>query len=254
MLMNILIIEDEVPAAKRLAQLILRARPKAQICTTLDSVEIAVQWFQTHPAPDLVFMDIQLADGLSFDIFTQIQVSTPVIFTTAFDQYTLKAFKVNSVDYLLKPIDPEELEKAITKYEQHFQATPSYNQNTIQQIIQAMTQPEYKERFIIKIGQQLTYVTIDNIRYFYSEEGLVYARTGEAKKHVVDYKLDQLEGILRPTKFFRINRKVITNISSIGKISTFFNSRLKLELKPSANFDVIVSRDRVSGFKKWLDK
>lgn len=252
--MNILIIEDEVPAAKRLSQLILKARPTAQIYTTLDSVEVAVQWFQTHPTPDLVFMDIQLADGLSFDIFTQIKLNAPVIFTTAFDQYTLKAFKVNSVDYLLKPIDPEELEKAIIKYEQHFQTSPSPNPSTIQQIIQAMAQPEYKERFIVKIGHQLTYVTIDTIRYFYSEEGLVYAKTEEAKKHVIDYKLDRLEGILRPTKFFRINRKVITNISSIGKISSFFNSRLKLELKPSANFDVIVSRDRVPGFKKWLDK
>ena len=252
--MRILIVEDEVPAAKRIVQLITKFRPKATICDILDSVEGAIEWFHKNPSPDLTFMDIQLADGLSFEIFTKVTVSSPVIFTTAYDQYTLKAFKVHSVDYLLKPIAAEDLELAIDKFEQHFQSKSLYDQSYLEQLIKSIAQPEFKERFIVKIGQQLTFVTIKDINYFYSEDGLVYARTNEVKKHVIDYTLDQLEPVLKPTEFFRINRKVIANIDSISKISTFFNNRLKLELKPSASFDVIVSRDRVPGFKKWLDK
>ena len=252
--MNILIIEDETPAAKRLGQLIQRFKPEAQILACIDSVESAVEWLMQKPSPDLIFMDIQLADGLSFDIFTQINIKVPVIFTTAYDQYTLKAFKVNSVDYLLKPIDPEELAGAFSKYDQLYQKSQVYDVTAIQQLMKAMVQPDYKERFIIKIGQQLTYIAVTDIHYFYSEEGLVYAKTISAKKHVIDYTLDQLENLLKPAEFFRINRKAIASINAIGKIATYFNSRLKLELKPKADFEVIVSRERVADFKKWLDK
>lgn len=252
--MRILIIEDEIPASKRLALLVRQLQPKAAILASIDSVETAVKWLQNNPSPDIIFMDIQLADGLSFDIFTQIEIQVPVIFTTAYDQYALKAFKVNSIDYLLKPIDPEELKNALQKFENLFQKQPNFSRNTIDQLIQSLAQPEYKERFIVKIGQQLTYINVSDIYYFYSEDGLVFARTAKGKKHGVDYTLDQLEEVIPPAHFFRINRKVITRIEAIHKIATYFNSRLKLELRPGANFDIIVSRDRVPLFKKWLDK
>lgn len=253
--MKIVIVEDELPAAKRLSKLILQFRPRAEILNTIDSVENAVSWFQQRDlACDLIFMDIQLADGLSFDIFTQVTIQTPIIFTTAYDQYTLKAFKVNSIDYLLKPIDPEELDAALHKFDQVYQQPVTYNQKNIEQLLQSLVKPTYKERFIIKIGQQLTYISISEIYYFYSDDGIVYARIENGKRHAIDYTLDQLEQVIRPTSFFRINRKAIVGIDAIHKIANYFNSRLKLELKPKAEFEVIVSRDRVSDFKRWLDK
>lgn len=252
--MDILIIEDEIPAFKRLALLVSQLIPKATIFASIDSIETAVEWFKSNPSPDLIFMDIQLADGLSFDIFNQIKIEAPVVFTTAYDQYAIKAFKVNSIDYLLKPIDTEELKQALEKYNNLYQKQPVISGNTIQQLIQSLTQPEYKERFIVKVGQQLTYINVTDIYYFYSEDGLVFARTAKGKKHAVDYTLDQLEELTSPSDFFRINRKIITRIEAIHKIAAYFNSRLKLELRPLADFDVIVSRDRVPHFKKWLDK
>lgn len=252
--MNILIIEDEQPAAKRLNNLILEHRPQFRILDALDSVEGAVQWLRAHPAPDLMFLDIQLADGLSFDIFNQVQVQSPVIFTTAYDQYTLKAFKLNSVDYLLKPIDPEELARALDKFDQFFGKKMNYDLQTIQQMIQGMAKPHYKERFLVRVGQQMTYIAVTDIQYFYSENGMAYAKTADNKRHLIDYTLEQLEETLDPASFFRINRKVITHIDAIQKIAPYFNSRLKLEIKPKADFDVIVSRERVGAFKNWLDR
>ncbi|MBK7873160.1 MAG: response regulator transcription factor [Saprospiraceae bacterium] len=252
--MNILIIEDEQPAAKRLVNLITGFRSQANILGMIDSVENAVKWLRSNPSPDLLFLDIQLADGLSFDIFNQVTVQSPAIFTTAYDQYTLKAFKLNSVDYLLKPIDPEELEQALTKFEQFFRQKVNYDLSAIQQMIQAMAQPQYKERFLVRVGQQMIYILVEEIRYFYSEDGLAYAKTVDNKKHLVDYTLEQLEEALDPKDFFRINRKVITHINAIQKIAPYFNSRLKLEMNPKADFDLIVSRERVNDFKNWLDR
>ena len=252
--MKVLIIEDEQPAAKRLAQLIKKFRPNVQICKVIDSVEKAVNYLEQSPDLELIFMDIQLADGLSFEIFSLVQVKYPVIFTTAYDQYTLKAFKVNSVDYLLKPIDPEELEKSLTKFDNFFNTPFSYNQASIEELLKAIQKPQYKERFIVKIGQQLTFIQVKEIFYLYSEAGMVYVKTGVNKKHVIDYTLDQLENLLNPASFFRLNRKIIVNIGSIAKIAAYFNSRLIVELKPKADFEVIVSRERVNAFKKWLDQ
>jgi DNA-binding LytR/AlgR family response regulator len=252
--MNILIIEDEQPAAKRLRNLVLECRPQVHIFDALDSVDRAVDWLRAHPAPDLMFLDVQLADGLSFDIFKQVSIQSPVIFTTAYDQYTLKAFKLNSVDYLLKPIDPDELASALDKFEQIFGKKMNYDLQVIQQMIQGMSQPQYKERFLVRIGQQMTHVAVADIHYFYSEDGMAYAKTKDGKRHLVDYTLEQLEAALDPAAFFRINRKVITHFHAIQKIAPYFNSRLKLDIKPKAGFDVIVSRERVSDFKKWLDR
>ncbi len=253
--MNILIIEDEIPAAKRLQKLIGDFHPKANILEVIDAVEHAVLFLKKKPPLDLIFMDIQLADGLSFDIFRQTKINTPVIFTTAFDQYALKAFKVNSVDYLLKPINSEELQSAFEKFEQHYpQGGAVYNQQTIEQLMQQMTQKSYKERFLVKMGQQLNYLNVSDIAYFYSADGLLHALDTKNKRHILDYTLDQLETVLSPDNFFRINRKNIISLPAIGKIHTYFNSRLKLDLVPSTNEEVIVSRDRVNDFKQWLDK
>ena len=252
--MKILIIEDEQPAAKRLAQLIQETVQHSEVLEIIDSVEYAVKWLKKEPAPDLIFLDVQLADGLSFDIFKQVEVKSPIIFTTAYDQYTLRAFKVNSVDYLLKPIDPQEFTKSIQKYKDYFQPQNDEQNAAFQQILTSLQQKEYKERFLVKMGQQLTYLTTTETAYFFSEDGLVQARHANGKKYFIDWSLDQLENVLDPKLFFRISRKVIIKIDAIGKINTWFNSRLKLELQPGIDFEVIVSRERVNDFKQWLDK
>lgn len=253
--MKVLIIEDEKPAAKRLTKLIKQFQPDCSILETLDSVEGAVEWLETFKKPDLIFMDVQLADGLSFEIFGQTEVTSPIVFTTAFDEYALQAFKVNSIDYLLKPIDPIEVEKALGKYQKFYQQTnPTVDNLAFEKLLQSMTKKEYKERFLVKIGQQLTYLLVENIAYFYSEEGLIFACQKNGKRHNLDYTLDQLATLINPDYFFRINRKIIIQLPAIHKIHTYFNSRLKLELSPNTELETIVSRDRVSAFKKWLDK
>lgn len=252
--MRLLIIEDELPAAEQLKKLIGEIRPESEMLAVLDSVEASGKWLRRNESPDLIFMDIQLADGLSFDIFSRVDILAPVIFTTAYDKYTLRAFKVNSVDYLLKPIEPEELERAFRKYERVHQPRFPYKQELIDRLIQSVSQPVYKERFLVKAGQQLTYLPVDDIRFLYSEDGLVYVRTVNAKKHHLDYTLEALEEVLNPAQFFRPNRKIIIRIDAIQQISPYFNSRLILELRPEAPFKVIVSRERVSDFKNWLDQ
>jgi DNA-binding LytR/AlgR family response regulator len=252
--MKILIIEDEKPAARRLKKMVQQVRPTSQILEVIDSVEIAVDWFRENQKPDLVFMDVQLADGLSFEIFGQTEVLAPIIFTTAYDEYALQAFKVNSLDYLLKPIDPEELEKALCQYDQYTNSSQGINNSALEQLLNQMTKKEYKERFLVKSGQQLIYLVAAEIAYFYSDEGLIFACQPNGKRYNLDYTLDQLEAVLTPDDFFRINRKIITNLKSIKKIHTYFNSRLKLTLEPKSDLEVIVSRDRVSDFKRWLDK
>ena len=252
--MRILIVEDERPAAKRLQQLIKKSRPSAEIIEVIDSVESAIKWLRHFPAPDLAFFDIQLADGMSFDIFNHVELNMPLIFTTAYDQYTLKAFKVNSVDYLLKPIDPEELDAAFFKYDRLYKQGQELPTQALQQLLQSMQQKQYKERFLVKVGQQLHYIEVKDIAYFYSEDGFVHAMCTNGKKHIIDYTLDQLEAQLDRKFFFRINRKIILHLQSIKKIHTYFNSRLKLDLQPVISSDVIVSRDRVGDFKEWLDR
>lgn len=251
--MKVLIVEDELPAARQLHKLLDQFRPQTEILDVLDSIETTVDWFSNSPSPDLIFMDIQLADGLSFDIFKQVKITAPVIFTTAFDQYTLKAFKVNSVDYLLKPIEPEELQAAIVKYEAHYLAPPSFDVTMLQQLLHSVTQPGYKTRFLIKLGQQLSFIPITEIRYFFSSDSLVYLKTQQNKKHLLDQSLDQLQQELDPAQFFRINRKAIICIQAIHKIHPYFNSRLKVIVDPKTDFDLIVSRDRVASFKNWLN-
>lgn len=253
--MKVLIIEDEKPAARRLERMILECDSEIEILDKIDSVEAAVTWLKTFQSPDLMFLDIQLADGISFDIFNQVQVETPVIFTTAYDQYTLRAFKLNSVDYLLKPIDPEELCTALAKFKQLQSGKSAAQQlESIQSMIATIRPPEFKSRFMVKLGQQLVVVPVDEIAYFLSEDGLVFLITPAGKRFAMDQSLDQLMSSLDPSVFFRINRKLVVRFKSIKKIHTWFNSRLKLELDPHLKLDVVVSRDRVNDFKAWLER
>lgn len=221
----------------------------------IDSVEAATKWLTHFPQPDLIFMDIQLADGLSFDIFQKTEVKAPVIFTTAFDQYTLRAFKVNSVDYLLKPIDPEELTLSIEKFRKYHQKKEAYDRSGLEKMLQTvLTQQTFKERFLVKSGQHLTYVPTREIAYFFSEDGITFAQCLNGKKHIIENTLDQLGEVLDPKDFFRVNRQVLVHLQSIKKISSWFNSRLKLELEPTNDLNFVVSRERVGAFKAWLDR
>jgi DNA-binding LytR/AlgR family response regulator len=251
--MNILIVEDEHHAVKRLVNLIQQIRPKANILISIDTVEDTVEWLTNHPAPDLAFFDIQLADGLSFDIFTKVNVTHPIIFTTAFDEYAIRAFKVNSVDYLLKPIQEEELAHAFQKFEQLYQHQPAqYDVQSIQQMLKNIIQKEYTERFLVKVGQQMTHIDVAQIAYFFSENSLTFLKTFSTQKHLLDYTLDQIEEMLRPKLFFRINRKVIIHVNAIERVAPYFNNRLALQINPKSAIDLIVSRHRVKDFKRWL--
>ncbi|HEX7847618.1 MAG TPA: LytTR family DNA-binding domain-containing protein, partial [Chitinophagaceae bacterium] len=246
--MKVVIIEDEIPAANRLSKMIQAISDKAEIVKKIDSVEAAVNYFNTAEAVDLVFMDIQLADGLSFDIFTQTKVKAPVIFTTAFDQYTLKAFKVNSIDYLLKPVDEKELEQAVEKYQQLYSSKENGFSEKILKMVQEMNTARFKERLLIKRGQQLSYLKTELTAYCYADGKLCYAVDFNTNKYLLESNLSQLEEQLPPNKFYRINRHLLVNIDAVSKVHTWLGSRLKLELMPSGNMDTVVSRERVNGF------
>ena len=204
---------------------------------------------------DLVFMDIELADGQSFSILEQVDIGAPLIFTTAYDQYALKAFRVNGIDYLLKPIEQSELERAIGKFKLYARADqqPDYSR-LLDMIRNEGSAPTYKERFMIKVGDQLKFVPATDIAYFFSDAGATSLVTGDGREFIIDYTLDQLKDLLDPASYFRINRKVMVSISAIQKIHSWFNSRLKLELNPLPQFDVVVARERVPEFKIWLDR
>ena len=250
--MKVLIIEDEYHAQKRITNLIKELRPAVEILAVLDSVEDGVEWLHNNPSPDLMFFDIQLSDGLSFEIFPKVAVKAPVIFTTAFDEYAIQAFKINSVDYLLKPVEEDDLERAFKKFEEHFQQKSNYDISSIEQLVQRLTRKDYPSRFLIKSGQQISYLPTAEIAYFYSEDSLTFARTMSGKKYIIDHKIDDLQNLVNPNDFFRINRKVILRIDAIQKVSPYFSGRLILELQPKSAFEVTVSRERVKGFKNWM--
>lgn len=251
--MNVLIIEDEPQAAQRLEKLVKLVLPAAKILTAIDSVKKSAQWLNENPAPELIFMDIQLADGISFQIFDQVDVKSPVIFTTAYDEYALKAFKVNSIDYILKPVDEEGLRAAIEKYQRL--SNSSSNNKMMESIGLAMQMltKRYKERFVIKVGEHLKSVETDDILFFFSLEKATFVQTKDGKKNILDFTMDQLEELLDPKKFFRINRKYIVHVKSIQDMISYTNARLKLVLKTSDDNEIIVARERVQQFKDWLD-
>jgi len=255
--MNILIIEDEKPAARLLQRKIEKLG--LQVQNMLHSVEEAIIWFQNHPHPDLIFLDIQLSDGLSFEIFeyldkAQQHINSAIIFTTAYDEYALRAFKLNSIDYLLKPIDEDELSIAISKFKNQFQKNTisSLDFEAIKRMLVNPVEKEYKKRFSIKIGHQLKVITIDEVECFYSENKGTYLHTIDNRDYLLDTTLEILENEINPKDFFRINRKFIVPLKAIKEIQMHSNSRLKIILSTYKEDEVIVARERVADFKQWL--
>jgi DNA-binding LytR/AlgR family response regulator len=252
--MQVLIIEDERPAVQRLTRLLQKIDPLIEVMNRLDSVESSVSYLRSGASPDLIFVDIQLADGLSFDIFEQTPVNIPLIFTTAFDQYALKAFKMNSIDYLLKPIDEGELKQAILKYSRLHAAMKEDMPARLERLLEQMKAGSYKERLMIKRGQQLTFLKIKDLAHCYAEGKLCYAVDMTGSKHLLENNLARLEPQLPPQQFYRINRQLLVNIDSIRKVHTWLGGRLKLDLSPPSVADCTVSRERVQGFRIWLGK
>ncbi len=254
--MKVLIIEDEYPAVERLQKLLHKLDEPITVAAIQDSVEGAISWLQQQPAPDLILSDIQLSDGLSFEIFEKVLVHSPVIFTTSYDEYAIRAFQVKSVDYLLKPVKLEALRAAIDKYKS-MKETFSGNRHAekLEQLLDSLQHSgkSYKKRFLVKKGEQLIPVEDEQVAYFHAENELVFLYTPEGRKYLVDYTLEQVDDLLNSARFFRINRQYILHIQSIREIHTYFNSRLKLYLKPEATEDVLVSKSKVRDFKTWLE-
>jgi len=252
--MKILIVEDEVMAAERLEEMIRKAIPDVEVLGVLDSISAAVNWLSTNENPDLAFFDIQLADGLSFEIFEQTKVNFPVIFTTAFDEYALKAFKVNSIDYLLKPIDEEELGAAIQKYQQlHKSADTAISSGNIGQVLKLLTS-QYKSRFVVRVGERIRSIPVEEIQCFYSMEKANYIQTTADRHYTIDYSLEQVESLIDPQMFFRVNRKYIVALDAIKEIISHSNSRLRVVLFHKTEGDIIVAREKVKPFKLWLER
>lgn len=251
--MRVVIIEDEQFAARRLESMILAANQAIQVVAKLESVEESVEWFSNNPHPDLIFLDIHLEDDLSFVIFDKVQVNSPIIFTTAFDEYAIRAFKLKSIDYLLKPIVQDELNNAIRKYMD--MVTPVQQMVDLSSIYSLITRqnPTYKERFSITVGQKIKTFTVPEIAYFYSSEGISFMVLNNKSEYPVDESLEELSQALNPNYFFRINRKYLVKIDSIANVHIYPKSHLKLELSPLPKEEVFVSIDKVTAFKKWLD-
>ena len=254
--MEILIVEDEELAVKKLQKTLLSVNESAKVMGVTDSIKSTVTWLQENPPPDLILMDIELADGQSFEIFNLTEVKSPVIFTTSYDEYALKAFKVNSVDYLLKPIQKEELAAALNKFQKiKGNGSADINMDVLIKELQQKLQPkEYRKRFLVKHGQKLVSVEINEIAYFYSDGRLNFFKTYDNRKFVVDYTMDEMEEMLEPEKYFRISRSFYVAVNCIDKIDEYFGNRLILQLKPAVDKEALVSREKVTEFKKWMGK
>ncbi|WP_179333064.1 LytR/AlgR family response regulator transcription factor [Winogradskyella costae] len=251
--MNVIIIEDEKPSARRLQRMLKVLDIDAE--TMLHSVEESIEWFKNNEHPDLIFLDIQLSDGLSFEIFEAIEIKSAVIFTTAYDEYALKAFKLNSIDYLLKPIDDEDLQTAVEKYKGRLPQKQSVTLdfNDIKNLLVNPIEREYKKRFSVKVGQHLKLINIEDIECIYSENKGTYAYTSEGRNYLLDATLDELEAELEPDIFFRVSRKFYVNINAIKDMVSYTNSRLQIKLNRFNDHDIIVARERVKDFKNWLE-
>lgn len=246
--MKVLIIEDEAAAARRLQKLIQDIDPAIEVVAQLDSIETTMEWLGVHELPELIFMDIHLADGSSFEIFHYVKINRPVIFTTAYDQYAIQAFKVNAIDYLLKPIKQNELEQAIEKYKQ-WKSNAFFD---YQQLAKAMQQENQPRRLLIKLGQTIRVVNMNEAAYFYTENKITFVVTQEGKRYPLDFSLEKVEELVDDKSFFRINRQFIVNIQSIKEMYAYSKSRVKLELVPPCDLDTVVSTERSPVFKRWL--
>lgn len=249
---KILILEDEKLNSERIKRLILKIRPNAEIVGVLASVKTTVSWLSENQSPDLIMMDVQLADGMSFEIFNLAEVNCPIIFTTAYDEYAVKAFKYNSIDYLLKPIEKDELEAAIVKFENSLQ-TSSNPQPKIEELLAYMQPKEYRNRFLIPYRDGYRKINVEDIAYFYSNMNVNYATLFNGEEVVVSQTLETLEQELDPKNFFRANRQYIIHVNSIENVHNFFNGKLKLKIKCSKDEDILVSRTKAPFFKLWLD-
>ena len=258
--MKILIVEDEDLAVKKLKKTLLSVDESATVVGETDSIKSTIGWLENNSAPDLILMDIELADGQSFEIFNHVQVKSPVIFITSYDEYALKAFKVNSVDYLLKPVQKEDLQAALEKYRTmknlyKTEAEPSISIDVlVKELQQKLQTKDYRKRFLVKHGQKLVSVEVDEIAYFFSDGRLNFFKTNDNRKFVVDYTMDELNEMLDPDRFFRISRSFFISVNSVAQIHDYFGNRLILHLKPETDKEAIVSREKVTDFKTWLGK
>jgi len=253
--MKVLIVEDEVPAAEKLTRYLHKYDQNIEILNRLDSVKSASEWLKSHQQElDVIFMDIQLVDGKSFEIFHKVEINKPIIFTTAFDDYAIDAFKVNSIDYLLKPITFDDLSAAIGKLDRLRESLSSEKKADIdiRSVLNQLQKKSYKNRFMVKLGDHIKSITTESISLFYAEGRTVYLVTNENRKFIIDFKLEELEDMLDPGEFFRLNRSFIVNINAIDDVVVYSNSRLRIS--PNIDFDkeIIVSREKVSPFKEWF--
>ena len=254
--MNVVIIEDEHLIARRITDLLGQIDPGISVLASIDTVKRACEWFSQNEKPDLVFMDIQLADGLSFDIFDLVKIEAPVIFITAYQEYAIQAFKVNSVDYLLKPVSEEDLRLALGKYKRYFtfqDSAPEIGSDLIKSIREMISKP-HKSRFMIKVGDHIKSVDVEDILYFYSQQKGTFLHTIDNRNYAIDYTLDKLSELLNPDTFTRINRQYITSHKAIKELITLSGSKLKVRLQDSDDDQVYISRERLSTFKEWLDR
>lgn len=254
--MTILLIEDETLAADRLKNMLLEVDASIELLAHLKSVEAAVQWLQDNHHPDLILSDIRLLDGLCFEIFENVKIDAPVIFTTAYDQYAMKAFEVNSIDYLLKPVELEKLRIALEKASKRIVKKDSQSIVNYTELLKLLQNPQqqYKSRFMVRLGQKIVAIPVEKIAYFFSESKLTYVVTNDQKKYPLDQTLDELTTVLDPRIFFRINRQFIITFPSIAEIHPYFKGRMKLNLTPAAAEEVIISSERTPEFKKWIDQ
>ncbi|MGL1885405.1 MAG: LytTR family DNA-binding domain-containing protein [Reichenbachiella sp.] len=252
--MKVLIIEDEAPAFRRLQKLLDELDPNIEIVEVLDGVEDTIDWLSNHEAPDLIFMDIQLSDGISFDIFDRVDIRKPVIFTTAFDEYMLKAFKVNSIDYLLKPINSQELQRSINKYNQLKNEFSDHGNVSIGEVVKQLQigTKDYKSRFLVKMGEKMLSIETDNIACFQANDGLVHLVTQQGKKYVMDLTLDEISKQIDPHKYYRVNRQFILCYHCIEAVHKYGKSKLLIETTLSLEEQILVSDNKASAFKEWF--
>lgn len=252
-MIRILMLEDEEPAAKRLQKLIKETGEETEVLAVLDSIAAARKWLQQNPPPDLMLVDIHLADGNSLQLFKEMNIPSPLIFTTAYDEYALQAFKLNSIDYLLKPVKKEELYQALEKFKrQKSKEQPALN---ITKLLEAMQQPvadRYRDRFVIRYGEHIKTIETKDAAYFYTEARANFMVTADGKRYVIDFNLDQLEQMLNPKLFFRINRQFIVGLQAIDEMTAWTKARVLIKLKPQSKHETIVSTERSPEFKKWL--
>ncbi|HSG67207.1 MAG TPA: LytTR family DNA-binding domain-containing protein [Bacteroidales bacterium] len=256
--MKIVIVEDEPYARQELLRLLKNTGRDFELLKTTDSVEESIEWFSSNSHPDLVFLDIQLADGKSFDIFREVSLRSAVIFTTAYDDYAIKAFELNSIDYLLKPIKQEALNASLEKFDRMRKdisaGASEWSDEQLKKILSLVPGKQYKSRFISRLGEQIKSIGIEEIAYFKAEDKLTFIIDRNGRRYIVDHTLEELESMLDPEKFFRLNRTYYSAYRSITKVSKYFNNRLLIDLEPRDDEKVLVSRARVKDFMDWLDR